>query len=233
MATSISAGTQSVTLIPDPAVPVAHVPVQALPSHIGPAVPAEPVPSGPFARHVEELAELCRLAATCEDDVAVAADLLADALSQGGTILSCGNGGSATDAAHFTAELVGRMVSERAPLRGVNLAADPAVLTALANDYGYDQVFARAVDGIARPGDALLGISTSGRSDNVLQALETAARRGVATVLLTGASAPAPVAADVVIRIPSTATPHIQELHTAVIHVLCLEIEARLGLSSS
>jgi D-sedoheptulose 7-phosphate isomerase len=218
VAMSISAGAK----------PLARVPSQNIP-----VTPVGPVPHGPFARHVEELAEICRLAATCEHDVAVAADLLADALAQGGTIFSCGNGGSATDAAHFTAELVGRMVSERDPLRGVNLAADPAVLTALGNDYGYDQVFARAVDGIARTGDALLGISTSGRSDNVLLALEAAARRGVPTVLLTGASAPAPLAADVVIRIPSTATPHIQELHTAVIHVLCLEIEARLGLPTS
>lgn len=219
MATSISAEIQ-------PALsdrPVPGIPTQAVAA----------VPNGPFARHVEELAEVCRLAATSEHDVAVAADLLADALAHGGTIFSCGNGGSATDAAHFTAELVGRMVSEREPLRGVNLAADAAALTAVGNDYGYDQVFARAVDGIARSGDALLGISTSGRSENVLRALEAAARRGVATVLLTGASAAAPVAADVVIRVPSTATPHIQELHTAVIHVLCLEIEARLGLSTS
>lgn len=219
MATSISSG--AVALAPSPVVPAQVSPERTLRSA-----------TGPFTRHVEELAEICRLASACEHDVAVAADLLADAVRSGGTVFSCGNGGSATDAAHFTAELVGRMVTERAPLRGVNLSADPAVLTALGNDYGYAETFARAVDGLARPGDALLGISTSGRSENVLRAIEVAAQRGVATVLLTGASSPGPLGADVVIRIPSAATPHIQELHTAVIHVLCLEIEARLGLMS-
>jgi len=159
-----------------------------------------------------------------------AAETLGGALGDGGKVLVCGNGGSAAEAQHLAAELVGRYKAPgRRALGAVALTADTAVLTAWSNDAGYDDVFARQVEGLGRRGDVLVGLSTSGRSRNVVRAFEVARALGLRTVALLGGDggAIAPLA-DVAITVPSADTQHIQEVHLVVVHLLCELIEARL-----
>ena len=159
-----------------------------------------------------------------------AADLVADCFASGGKLLICGNGGSAADAQHLAGELVGRFRAVgRAALPAVALTADTAILTAWANDVGYDDVFARQVEALGRPGDVLLAISTSGRSPNVTRALETAARLRLRTVGLLGRDGGAAQRlVDVALTVPSADTQKIQEVHIVAIHLLCELIEARV-----
>jgi len=178
--------------------------------------------------------ELSRLAAelapVLEPLVAAGGRILWDALSGGGKVLCCGNGGSAADAQHFAAELVGRMARERDAQPALSLSSDPSVVTALANDYGYGEVFARQVEAWGRPGDALVCLTTSGTSENVLRAFEVGRTRGMKVVALCCANAATPLsAADVFISIPSPSAPLVQELHMAVLHGLCAEVETRLA----
>lgn len=162
--------------------------------------------------------------------VARAAELIVDALRDGGTVLAFGNGGSASDATHFAAELVGRYLLDRDGLPAVSLSDNPSAITAISNDYGYERVFARQVEALGRAGDVALGISTSGRSGNVLAALEAARANGLTTVVLTGGDGrPAREAADVCIAVPSAETPRIQEGHTLVLHILCELVERALN----
>jgi D-inositol-3-phosphate glycosyltransferase len=159
-----------------------------------------------------------------------AADVLGGALADGGKVLVCGNGGSAAEAQHLAAELIGRYKAPaRRALGVVALTADTSVLTAWSNDVGYDDVFARQVEGLGRSGDVLVGLSTSGRSRNVMRAFEVARAMGLRTVALLGGDggAIAPMA-DVAITVPSADTQHIQEVHLVVVHLLCELIEARL-----
>jgi CMP-N,N'-diacetyllegionaminic acid synthase len=154
---------------------------------------------------------------------------LAESVSAGGKLLACGNGGSAADAQHFVAELVGRLKLERAPLPAISLSSDPSVVTCLANDYGYDEVFARQVRAFGRPGDVLLAISTSGKSPNVLNAARAARELAMPVVSLIGEKGdPLAALSDYCIRIPTTNTQCIQELHMAVLHVLCGAIDDRI-----
>jgi D-sedoheptulose 7-phosphate isomerase len=163
------------------------------------------------------------------EDVLRAATAMVEALRSGGTVLLCGNGGSASDAQHIAAELAGRLGRERPGMAAVALTVNPSVLTALSNDYGYERVFSRQVEALGRPGDVLVGLSTSGSSPNVVEALRTARARGLATVALTGESGgPVADAADVAIRAPSTRTQRVQELHIAFGHTLCTLIEDRV-----
>ena len=151
-----------------------------------------------------------------------AAELVHRAIKSGNKILACGNGGSAAEAQHFVAELVGRFLTEREPLAGIALTVDTSVLTAIGNDYGYDEVFARQVKGIGNPGDVLLAISTSGRSPNVLTALAAARERGLVTIALVGAESNTELdECDLVITIPDPSTPRIQEMHLVVLHLIC------------
>jgi phosphoheptose isomerase len=159
-----------------------------------------------------------------------AAKTIGGALGDGGKVLVCGNGGSAAQAQHLAAELVGRYKAPaRRALGAVALSADTAVLTAWSNDVGYDDVFARQVEGLGRRGDVLIGLSTSGRSRNVVRAFEVARALGLRTVALLGGDggAVAPLA-DVAVTVPSADTQHIQEVHLVVVHLLCELIEARL-----
>jgi phosphoheptose isomerase len=159
-----------------------------------------------------------------------AADALGACLEEGGKVLVCGNGGSAAQAQHLVAELVGRYKAPgRRALPAVALTADTAVLTAWANDVGYDDVFARQIEALGRPGDVLVGLSTSGRSRNVVRAFEVARARGLRTIALLGGDggAAAPLA-DVAVTAPSADTQHIQEVHLVVVHLVCELIEARL-----
>ncbi|HKW15527.1 MAG TPA: SIS domain-containing protein [Candidatus Krumholzibacteria bacterium] len=149
------------------------------------------------------------------------------ALRAGGTLWTCGNGGSAAEAQHFAAELVGRYKREREALRAVCLSDNIATLTSVSNDYEFVDVFARQVRGMAKAGDVLLAFSTSGNSENVLRAAEAARKNGVTVIGLTGASGGKLAAAcDIAIRVPGQDTPLIQEVHLAVVHVLCDLIEA-------
>jgi D-sedoheptulose 7-phosphate isomerase len=159
-----------------------------------------------------------------------AAEAIALALRHGGKLVVFGNGGSAADATHIAAEMVGRFLLERQGLPALALTDNSSALTAIANDYGYERVFARQVEALGRPGDVALGISTSGRSDNVLAGLEAARAGGMKTVALTGGDGGAiPAQADICVVAPSAETPRIQECHTLVVHILCELVERELA----
>jgi phosphoheptose isomerase len=173
------------------------------------------------------------LLGACTDDIARAAALARATLAGGHKLLLCGNGGSAADAQHIAAELVGRFVRERAPLPAVALTVDSSILTAVGNDYGFEQIFARQVRALGEPGDLLVAISTSGRSPNVLEAVKAARARGLAVVGLTGQGQGDGAgdnrlagACDVCVRVPSRVTPRIQECHIAIGHILCETVDA-------
>ena len=152
--------------------------------------------------------------------------LIARSMAGGGALLVCGNGGSAADAQHIVAELTGRFFRDRKPLRALALHANTSSLTAIGNDYGYDEVFAREVGAHGREGDVLLAISTSGNSPNVLRAIETARSRGMVVVGFTGADGgKMRDLCNVCLRIPSTSTPRIQECHILVGHTVCQLLE--------
>jgi phosphoheptose isomerase len=161
--------------------------------------------------------------------ISKAIEKLSTALKQGHKILSCGNGGSAADAQHFAAELVCRFERERPGLAAIALTVDTSALTAISNDYHYDEVFARQIDALAKPGDVLLAISTSGFSPNVVRAIEQAHEHNMTVVALTGRDggkiAKILNADDVEIRVPSESTARIQEVHLLTIHCLCDQID--------
>ena len=165
------------------------------------------------------------------DRIQQLADLLAETFRKGNKVLLFGNGGSAMDASHLAAEFVGRYRRERAPLAAIALSADQAKLTCIANDYDYSEVFARQVQALGRPGDVAIGISTSGKSPNVLKGLQVARKLGLVTVAWTGGTGGKLVGlADHVFIVPSTVVSRIQETHITLGHVLCeLVDEALLG----
>jgi D-sedoheptulose 7-phosphate isomerase len=156
----------------------------------------------------------------------VAAQAIAEALGAGGKLLAFGNGGSAADAQHLAAELVGRFQKERAAIPAMALTVDTSVLTSVANDYSFKQVFARQVEALGRPGDVAIGISTSGESPNVLAALQVAKAQGLKTIALTGRDGGSVGrAADIHVNVPDQNTQRVQEVHQTLIHVLCEVIE--------
>jgi D-sedoheptulose 7-phosphate isomerase len=159
-----------------------------------------------------------------------AAELVADALARGGQVLFCGNGGSAADAQHLAAELVGRLQLERPAYRAVALTTDTSVLTAVGNDYGYAEVFARQVEGLGRAGDVLVAISTSGRSENVLRAAASARARGMAVVAFLG-PAPSPLDedADLALHVDGDVAGLVQQGHITIGHAICGWVERRLA----
>jgi D-sedoheptulose 7-phosphate isomerase len=164
------------------------------------------------------------------DAVVAAADAIVRALAHGGTVLVFGNGGSAADAQHVVAELVGRFVRNRRAWPAVALTTDTSILTAVGNDFGFDQVFARQIEALGRPGDVAVGITTSGDSPNGLKALEAARTRGLVTVALTGKSGGAAGrAADVHVNVPETVTARIQEAHTTMLHLMCELVDDELA----
>jgi D-sedoheptulose 7-phosphate isomerase len=152
--------------------------------------------------------------------------IIATSMAAGGALLVCGNGGSAADAQHITAELTGRFFRDRKPLRALALHANTSSLTAIGNDYGYDEVFAREVGALGREGDVLLAISTSGNSRNVLRAIEAAREKPMAVVGLTGEQGgKMRDLCDVCLRVPSSSTPRIQECHILIGHTICELLE--------
>lgn len=164
------------------------------------------------------------------ETIRLIADRLAAALSSGGKILLCGNGGSAADAQHVAAELVGRFTRERAAWPAIALTTNSSILTALGNDYGFDRVFARQVEALAAPGDVVVGISTSGNSANVVQAMRAARAKGCATVGVTGRDGgELKTAVDVCLQVQSNSTPRIQEAHIVFWHIVCELVESALA----
>jgi phosphoheptose isomerase len=158
-----------------------------------------------------------------------AATAISRALDAGRKVLAFGNGGSASDAEHLIAELVGRFEGERRALAGVALTADSSVLTAIANDYGYEQVFTRQIEALGSAGDIAFGISTSGRSRNVEAALAAAKARGMVTIVLTGRDGGRMGAeADIHLNVPETATPRVQEVHRTILHAMCSLIDQHI-----
>ena len=155
-----------------------------------------------------------------EAQVAGFAQQMADCFKAGNKLLACGNGGSACDAMHFAGECVGRFVSDRTPLPAIALSADPGIITAIGNDYGFENIFARQVRAHAKPGDLLIAISTSGQSPNILRALEEAKAMGIQSLLLTGQKGQSAKGADAVWAVPSLITAHIQETHIMALQLL-------------
>ncbi len=182
--------------------------------------------------YLDDAADLMRsLTTTCVDDVLTAAGLLIEGFRAGHALLICGNGGSAADAQHLATEFVSALTLDhpRPAMRAIALTTDTSALTAIANDYGADQMFARQIEAIGSPGDVLLAISTSGTSPNILAAARAAGAAGMPVIALTGASGGllAPLA-DVAIKVPSTVTAHIQECHLAIEQLLALLAERAL-----
>ena len=168
---------------------------------------------------------------SCETDILAAASRIISTLRSGGKLLLCGNGGSAADCQHIAAELVCVLTRDfvRPGLPAIALTTDCSILTASANDFGFAGVFERQVQALARPGDALIGISTSGNSENILRALNFARAHGIHTIAMTGASGSKMVAAaEITIRVPSENTAHIQEAQITVAHILCSIVERSL-----
>lgn len=183
-----------------------------------------------LAEHQHTMAQL----GTLEPAVAAAAGLMAGALAAGGKLMLCGNGGSAADCQHLAAELTGRFIDDRRPLAALALTTDTSALTCIANDYAFDQVFARQVRALGRPGDVLVAISTSGNSPNVLAAAAAAHELGIACIGLLGRDGGAlKVLCDPAIVVPSTVTARIQEAHILIGHSLCGMLEQLLGLHAS
>lgn len=166
----------------------------------------------------------------CAAEIAAVAAVMTEAFENGKKILLFGNGGSAAEAVHIAAEFVGRYLIDRAPLPAVALAENLSSVTAIGNDYGYDEVFSRQVQALGVEGDVAIGLTTSGRSPNVVKALLVARDLGLAAVGMTGAE-PGPVgeASDHCIRIPSMETPRVQEGHLLASHILCEWVEAKLA----
>ena len=175
-----------------------------------------------------QMVEQCLADQDLQAALVKAVNCCVNALKSGGKLMFAGNGGSAAEAQHFSAEMVGRFLTERKPLASVALSTDTSALTAIGNDYGYDQVFSRQVEALGRSGDVLIVLSTSGRSKNILAAIRAAAALGVATIAFTGRE-PREIGAlaDVVLNVPSSHTPQIQEGHLILGHLLCGLVETQ------
>ncbi len=166
------------------------------------------------------------------EPIAAAGQRMVDSLLNGGKVLSCGNGGSAGDAQHFSSELLNRFERERPSLPAVALTTDSSTLTSIANDYSYNEIYSKQVRALGNTGDILLGISTSGNSANVIQGIQAAHDRDMAIVALTGRDggkiAPLLSGDDVELRVPAESTARIQEVHLLIIHALCDYIDRQL-----
>jgi len=161
-----------------------------------------------------------------QSTVAAIAAAWTRSLRAGGKIMLCGNGGSAADAQHIAGELISRFLFDRAPLAAIALTVDTSILTAIGNDYGYEHTFSRQVSGLGRAGDVLVGISTSGRSPNIIAALKAGRDAGLTTIGFTGnGNGPIGEYCDLLLRAPSPSTPLIQQVHITVAHIVCQIVE--------
>lgn len=181
-----------------------------------------------FIDSLTELAAVVRRSESLAGEVGLAGKAVLASLQRGNKLLSCGNGGSAADALHLAEELVGRFKRDRRPLPAVCLNADVTAITCIANDYGYEEVFARGVEALGSKGDILVGFTTSGNSPNIVRAFEVARSQGVITILVSGKDGGAlKGTADHEIIVPSESTARIQEIHTVVLHQWLEVIDAQ------
>ena len=183
--------------------------------------------------HIKEHQDVLSSINTFNNTIEKIATILINCLKNEGTIYWCGNGGSASDSQHLAGELVGRFVGDRKPLRSIALNADSAVMTCIVNDYGYEHIFSRQVEGLGREGDVLIGITTSGNSQNIINALKVAKTKKMKTIGLLGKGGGIALkAVDHAIIIPSNSTARVQEMHIMIGHILCDLIEKGLNLKS-
>ncbi|HEV7387770.1 MAG TPA: SIS domain-containing protein [Gemmatimonadaceae bacterium] len=187
------------------------------------------MPTQHFATHFREHQKVIE---DCIASIQPASDAAGEAmiscLGRGGKVLAFGNGGSATQASHLVEELIGRFKETRRPLPAISLVGDAGVVTCIANDFGYEALFERQVEGLATRGDAVVGITTSGKSTNVLRGLKTAKDKGAVTIALCGRNGLQNGAADHVIAVPSDNGAYIQEVHLMLIHVWCIAVDATI-----
>ncbi|MCK5546048.1 MAG: D-sedoheptulose 7-phosphate isomerase [Rhodospirillaceae bacterium] len=189
---------------------------------------AKSIISRNFAEHKQITDQLDDV---CGEAVAQIGDLLVDSLKNEGCIFWCGNGGSAADSQHLAAELVGRFNNDRRALRSIALSTDTSVITSVANDFGYDDIFSRQIEGLGRKGDVLVGMTTSGNSENILRVFKAAKSMGVKTVALLGKGGGKAIEmADITLVVPTDSTARIQESHILIGHILCELIEEGLGI---
>lgn len=187
------------------------------------------MPAQHFAKHFSEhqkVIEACIASLQPASDGA--ADAIVEALGRGGKILAFGNGGSATQASHLVEELIGRFKETRRPLPALSLVGDAGVITCIANDFGYGALFERQIEALASAGDVVVGITTSGRSENVVRGLQAATRKGAVTIALCGKAGLQNASADQVVAVPSDEGAYIQEVHLMLIHVWCIAVDAAI-----
>lgn len=179
-----------------------------------------------FAAHISVVEQS---AALLEEQAKTVAAVLIEALEGGKKVIAFGNGGSATQASHLAGELIGRFSLTRQPFPAITLASDTGTVTCIANDFGYEFLFARQVEALAQAGDVVVGFTTSGRSENVVRGLAAAKEKDAVTVALTGAAGLSGGIADYTLTVPSDVTAHIQEVHLMLLHVWCIGIDEALG----
>jgi D-sedoheptulose 7-phosphate isomerase len=181
-------------------------------------------------RHLEDALRVIGSLRDHTERIRLIAERIEETISSGGKVMICGNGGSAADAQHLAAELIGRYKSERNPLPAISLSSDPSVMTCIGNDYGFEEVFARQVEGIGRKGDLLLLFSTSGNSPNIIKALERAKGIGIGTIALLGkGGGMAKGMADIELIVDSDDTARVQEAHCVVLHLISEYFERKRG----
>ena len=179
-----------------------------------------------FKECITEHIQLFEQMVSLESEVKLATDMLADTITKGGKLIFCGNGGSAADCQHIAAEFIGRFINDRKPLPAIALTTDTSILTCVSNDYSFNDVFSRQVEALGKPEDCLIGISTSGNSQNVLEAIKSANKMGIKTIGLLGRNG-GMVSKNVThsIIVPSENTARIQEAHIMLGHILCGGVE--------
>lgn len=182
-----------------------------------------------FKHSLKESSENLLACLALEPEIMSFCDVIISALNNGNKVIFCGNGGSAADAQHLTAEFTGRFFLERRPLPAIALNTNVSAITAIGNDYGYDEIFLRQTQALAQPGDVLVGISTSGNSKNIVKAFDYASSIGVTTVAFTGKSGgKMREIVDILINVPSDCTPRVQEAHITIGHIMCEIVEQTL-----
>lgn len=181
-----------------------------------------------IVKQIEDSIELKKYLQKATKNLVSMANLLVGAFKRGNKVLLFGNGGSAADAQHIACELAGKFYLDRPPLPAIALTTNASILTAIANDYGYGEVFARQVMALVKEGDIVIGISTSGNSPNVLRGIEEAKRLGAITIAFTGQGGRLKELADYVLSVPSVNTPRIQEAHITAGHIICYLVEQAL-----
>tara|TARA_Y100001968_G_C19444330_1_gene764377 strand:+ start:2280 stop:2891 length:612 start_codon:yes stop_codon:yes gene_type:complete len=192
----------------------------------------QPNPSISFVQQsLNETVEAMKLLSTSSEyisSIIKASELIVKSIKNEGRVFLAGNGGSAADAQHFAAELVSRFMFDRNPLPAIALTTDTSSITAISNDYGYEKVFERQLLGLAKPGDIFIGITTSGKSQNIINALNVALSSDITTIAICGNNGVMSSRPHVLISVPSCSTPHIQEMHAVTSHLLCGLIETSI-----